>query len=309
MICSNKSVWDISTTLRLKITQKQNCEHSTRESERVWSLFWRLLSTGRINVVDLNKTPDRQLDPREHFTSEGSGQVSFLVLFLTHTQRATTAHLYILCWAADPAGASSTRSALLFGSQCGLFIKVCGRSESRHLSEERFFLQTVEAEGWDQDGFTFFWMNCSFKDLTTPVGLLGNRKSCDCSECIEQAADFLCQTIRTWTCVCVCVCVCVWCHCRRSSSLPDFDDAVSGRGDDEALCGLKGGDVSDDVMVTHREGFWAAARRILHHAALLFTVDLLQRHQSVFNRTERHDGKKHTDRNINTTSLWEIHVR
>ena len=205
MICSNKSVWDISTTLRLKITQKQNCEHSTRESERVWSLFWRLLSTGRINVVDLNKTPDRQLDPREHFTSEGSGQVSFLVLFLTHTQRATTAHLYILCWAADPAGASSTRSALLFGSQCGLFIKVCGRSESRHLSEERFFLQTVEAEGWDQDGFTFFWMNCSFKDLTTPVGLLGNRKSCDCSECIEQAADFLCQTIRTWTCVCVCV--------------------------------------------------------------------------------------------------------
>lgn len=57
----------------------------------------------------------------------------------------------------------------------------------------------------------------------------------------------------------VCVGVCVFCW-RSSSSLPDFDDAVSGRGDDEALCGLKGGNVSDDVMVSHGEGFWAAAR-------------------------------------------------
>lgn len=59
-------------------------------------------------------------------------------------------------------------------------------------------------------------------------------------------------------------------------SLPDLDDAVSGRGDDEALRRLKGGDVGDDVMVSHREGFWAAARRVLHHAALLLAVDLLQ---------------------------------
>lgn len=69
-------------------------------------------------------------------------------------------------------------------------------------------------------------------------------------------------------------------------SLPHLDDAVSGRGDDEALRRLEGGDVRDDVMVSHREGLWAAARRVLHHAALLFAVDLLQ----------RHDGKH--------TSMW-----
>lgn len=97
MICSNKSVWDISTTMRLKITQKQNSEHSTRESERVWSLFWRLLSTGRINVVDLNKTPDGQLDPHEHFTSEGSGEVRFFRVCFSHTHKEQQQLIYIYC--------------------------------------------------------------------------------------------------------------------------------------------------------------------------------------------------------------------
>lgn len=62
-------------------------------------------------------------------------------------------------------------------------------------------------------------------------------------------------------------------------SLPDFDDAVSGRGDDEALRGLKGGDVRDDVMVSYREGLRAAAGRVLGGAALLLAVDLLQRQE------------------------------
>lgn len=79
-------------------------------------------------------------------------------------------------------------------------------------------------------------------------------------------------------CTCMCVRMLLAC-CLGSSSLPDFDDTVSGRGDDEALRRLKGGDISDDVMVSHREGFWAAAWRVLHHTALLFTVDLLQRQQ------------------------------
>lgn len=65
----------------------------------------------------------------------------------------------------------------------------------------------------------------------------------------------------------------------RSLSLPDFDDSVSGRGDDEALCGLEGGDVGDDVMVSDRKRLWAAARRVLRRAALLFAVDLLRREQ------------------------------
>lgn len=71
--------------------------------------------------------------------------------------------------------------------------------------------------------------------------------------------------------------VCVACH---SCSLPHFDDSVSGRRDDEALRGLKGGDVSDDVMVPHGQGFWAAARRVLCRAALLFTVDFLHRQET-----------------------------
>lgn len=64
-------------------------------------------------------------------------------------------------------------------------------------------------------------------------------------------------------------------------SLPHLDDAVSGRGDDEALRGLEGGDVRDDVMMTHREGLRAAAGRVLGGAALLLAVDLLQRQEGV----------------------------
>lgn len=74
--------------------------------------------------------------------------------------------------------------------------------------------------------------------------------------------------VYTWRAVCVC-CLCL--------SLPDFDDAVSGWSDDEALRRLKRGDVGDDVVVSHRERFRSTARRVLHHPTLLFTVDLLQR--------------------------------
>lgn len=64
--------------------------------------------------------------------------------------------------------------------------------------------------------------------------------------------------------------------CDEPPSLPDFDDPVSGRGDDEALRGLEGGHVGDDVVVSHRERLGPAAGGVLHHAALLLTVDLLQ---------------------------------
>lgn len=71
------------------------------------------------------------------------------------------------------------------------------------------------------------------------------------------------------------------------SSLPHLDDTVSGRRDDEALRRLEGGDVSDDVVVSHREGFWAAARRVLHHAALLFTVNFLHGQETVTSHADR----------------------
>lgn len=86
------------------------------------------------------------------------------------------------------------------------------------------------------------------------------------------SSDTLVLHMTYSTCVCVTLA-----RCLRSSSLPDFDDAVSGRGDDEALRRLKRGDVCDDVVVSHRERFRSAARRVLHHPTLLFTVDLLQR--------------------------------
>lgn len=82
----------------------------------------------------------------------------------------------------------------------------------------------------------------------------------------------------------------------RLLSLPHFDDSVSGRRDDETLRRLERGDVGDDVMVSYREGFWAAAWRVLHHAALLFAVDLLQEKGRVKDLREReregHDGKE-----------------
>lgn len=75
---------------------------------------------------------------------------------------------------------------------------------------------------------------------------------------------------------------CFWTRSSRPhTSLPHFDDAVSGRGNDEALRGLEGGDVSDDVMVSDRKGLWAAAGRVLHHTALLFAVNLLYWEQVV----------------------------
>lgn len=74
------------------------------------------------------------------------------------------------------------------------------------------------------------------------------------------------------------VCECVSARVRgpeRGSLFPDFDDVVSGRSDDEALCGLESGDVSDDVMVAHGEGLWAPAGCIFCGSTLLFAVDLL----------------------------------
>lgn len=67
-------------------------------------------------------------------------------------------------------------------------------------------------------------------------------------------------------------------HRLLASSLPHLDDAVPGRGDDEALRCLEGGDVRDDVVVTHRQRLWAAARRVVNHVALLLAVDLLLTH-------------------------------
>lgn len=60
-------------------------------------------------------------------------------------------------------------------------------------------------------------------------------------------------------------------------SLPDFDNAISRGGDYKALGGLESRNISNNVMVTHRQGFWAPAGRVLSGSALLFTVDLLVR--------------------------------
>lgn len=60
-------------------------------------------------------------------------------------------------------------------------------------------------------------------------------------------------------------------------SLPDFDNAISRGGDYKALGGLESRNISNDVVVAHRKGFWATARRVLSGSALLLTMDLLVR--------------------------------
>lgn len=82
-----------------------------------------------------------------------------------------------------------------------------------------------------------------------------------------------------------CVRARVYVCARWPSSLPHLDNTVSGRGDNETLRRLEGGDISDDVMMSHREGFWAAARRVLHHATLLFTVNFLRGQEMVTSHT------------------------
>lgn len=60
-------------------------------------------------------------------------------------------------------------------------------------------------------------------------------------------------------------------------SLPDFDNAISRGGDYKALGGLESRNISNDVVVTHRKGFWATAGCVLSGSAFLLTVDLLVR--------------------------------
>lgn len=60
-------------------------------------------------------------------------------------------------------------------------------------------------------------------------------------------------------------------------SLPDFDNAISRGGDYKALGGLESRNISNDVVVTHRKGFWATAGCVLSGSAFLLTVDLLIR--------------------------------
>lgn len=58
-------------------------------------------------------------------------------------------------------------------------------------------------------------------------------------------------------------------------SLPDFYNAISRGGYNEALGCLEGGNVSNNVMVAHRQGLWTSARGILCGTSLLLTVNLL----------------------------------
>lgn len=59
------------------------------------------------------------------------------------------------------------------------------------------------------------------------------------------------------------------------ASLPHLNNAVPRGGHDEALCGLEGGDVRDDVVVAHGQGLRAPPRAVVTRPHLLLVLNLL----------------------------------
>ena len=59
------------------------------------------------------------------------------------------------------------------------------------------------------------------------------------------------------------------------ASLPHLNNAVPRGGYNEALRGLEGGDVRDDVMVAHGQGLWAPPWAVVTRSHLLLVLNLL----------------------------------
>ena len=63
-------------------------------------------------------------------------------------------------------------------------------------------------------------------------------------------------------------------HISRAS-LPNLNNAVPRGGHDEALRGLEGGDVRDDIVVAHRQGLQAPPWAVVTRSHLLLVLNLL----------------------------------
>ena len=59
------------------------------------------------------------------------------------------------------------------------------------------------------------------------------------------------------------------------ASLPHLNNAVPRGSHDEALRGLEGGDVRDDVVVAHGQGLRAPPRAVVTRPRLLLVLNLL----------------------------------